>query len=136
MCLLGFSTFLGQNSVVPQFGGGGAEGSKLFFTFFEMFQNYLKKFNFDKILVEMSLTHLFQDIWTTFSDFPFLLFFPVVLKYLNFKRSTSFFLISYSSKKSVEVKKRRLMTSMLEVVYNTSISIEMFLNLIFSLKLG
>ena len=28
MCLLGFSTFRGQNSVMPQFGGGSAAGSK------------------------------------------------------------------------------------------------------------
>ena len=28
MCFLRFSTFWGQNSVLPQFGGGGAEGSK------------------------------------------------------------------------------------------------------------
>ena len=28
MRFLGVSTFLDQNSVMPQFGGGGAEGSK------------------------------------------------------------------------------------------------------------
>ena len=28
MCVLGFPTVLGQNSVMSQFGGGAAEGSK------------------------------------------------------------------------------------------------------------
>ena len=49
MFLLKFSSFWGQNSVIPQFGGGGAEGSKTQkLLFFGQFIENLKLYNISK----------------------------------------------------------------------------------------
>ena len=49
MCLLGVSTFWGKNSVMPQFGEGGAEGSKTQkLSFFGQLIENLKLYNISK----------------------------------------------------------------------------------------
>ena len=80
MCLLGFSTFLGQNSVMPQLGGGGAMGLKtqnLPFFFHQLIRNQ-KLYNISKNQSPKSIRRGDEGIFLLF-NLKIVLFLPYLL---------------------------------------------------------